>query len=94
MSKNKSRCYWWIKVEPNKIVKLWFDNLNLDNYSTLRIIDGNDSDSKILKRVNRQRQRFIGDMFGSSNIISVQYSIKGNFNKTDSGFQLSYSSIG
>lgn len=93
-TRNKSNCQLWIKVEANKTVKLWFNTLRLAKNSVVHILDGNHSNSKILERFTHEKQKINGDIFGSSNIISILYYFDGNLNGTNSGFRLSYSSIG
>lgn len=92
--KNKSSCHWWIKVNQGKRVKLWFDVLSLAKNSAVHIIDGNNTESKLLEKVTHDQQMISGDILGTSNVISVWYYFNGNLNGTNYGFQLSYSSIG
>ena len=92
----KSSCQWFVQVSKGMKVKLWFDSLRLASNSSVIIRDGNSSNSEILKRITHDSERLMEDIYSTSNIVSIWYSISNRriFNRRNStGFQLSYASV-
>ncbi len=90
-----SSCHWFVQVAKGMKVKLWFDSLTLAKNSSVVIRDGNSSTSEILKRITYDSLGQMEDIYSTSNVVSIWYSSNRIFNRrNDTGFQLSYASVG